>query len=94
MNTSTSEQVRASNLIITEDALSVALTDGRMIIVPLVWFPKLLHATEAERNQWQWIGEGQGIHWPLLDEDLSVTGFLQGTQGHRDSARSANSLTR
>ena len=67
--------VRASDLIITEDELIVTLTDGRKISVPLAWFPKLLHATEKERNQWRWIGEGQGIHWPLLDEDLSVIGI-------------------
>lgn len=78
MDISTVELARASELVITEDELTVTLTDGRRISVPLVWFPKLLDATAAQRNQWKWIGDGEGIHWPLLDEDLSVAGFLRG----------------
>ena len=77
MHTLTAEQARATGLAITEDELTVTLTDGRRVSVPLAWFPKLLHATDAERQQWRWIGDGQGIHWPLLDEDLSVAGFLK-----------------
>jgi hypothetical protein len=79
MNISTAEKVRASDLMITEDELTVTLTDGRKISVPLAWFPKLLHATAWDRDQWRWIGDGQGIHWPTIDEDLSITGFLHGS---------------
>jgi hypothetical protein len=87
MNISTVELARASELVITEDELTVTLTDGRRISVPLVWFPKLLNATAAERNQWEWIGDGEGIHWPLLDEDLSVAGFLRGWHASERSRR-------
>lgn len=69
---------RAVGVAIGEDDLTVSLADGRRISVPLVWFPKLLHATPVERSQWRLIGEGQGIHWPDLDEDVSVEGLLLG----------------
>lgn len=59
------------------DFLRVTLADGRKIAVPLVWFPRLLDATPAQRGNWRLIGRGQGIHWPDLDEDLSVAGLLR-----------------
>jgi hypothetical protein len=68
----------AERVTVTDDALAVDLSDGRAISVPLVWFPRLLHATPAERANWRLIGRGQGIHWEDLDEDLSVEGLLAG----------------
>jgi len=69
------------SLRIGEDELVVDLKDGRTISVPLAWFPRLLHATQAERENWEWLGDGEGIHWPDIDEDLSVAGLLRGTPG-------------
>jgi hypothetical protein len=68
----------AEGVVVTEDTLSVDLSDGRTIAVPLAWFPRLLHATPKERNKWRLIGRGQGIHWAELDEDISVEGLLAG----------------
>ncbi len=62
---------------VTEDVVSVDLVDGRTIVVPLAWFPRLLHATPAQRANWQIAGGGFGIHWPDLDEDLSTEGLLR-----------------
>ena len=63
---------------VSKDALSVELADGRSIAVPLDWYPRLVHATAAERNSWRLIGGGRGIHWPALDEDISVANLLSG----------------
>ena len=63
---------------VTEDTLSVDLSDGRTISVPLEWFPRLLHAKTKERNNWRLIGRGHGIHWEDIDEDISVEGLLTG----------------
>jgi hypothetical protein len=60
----------------TEDALHVVLADGREISAPLQWFPRLLRATSEERTQWELIGDGIGIHWPLVDEDIEVESLL------------------
>ena len=68
----------ALNVLLTDDTLSVDLTDGRSISVPIAWFPRLLHSTEQERNNWRLIGRGQGIHWEDIDEDISVEGLLAG----------------
>jgi hypothetical protein len=70
---------RAMAVEVTEDDLVVSLVDGRKIAVPLAWFPRLLHATEAQRNRWELLGDGVGIHWDEIDEDLSVAGLLRGT---------------
>jgi hypothetical protein len=71
---------KAQQVMVTNDALTVDLTDGRTISVPLAWYPRLLHGTPAERNNWRLIGgkEGLGIHWPDLDEDVSVENLLFG----------------
>jgi hypothetical protein len=58
------------------------LADGRTIIVPLAWFPRLLHATPEQRRRWELLGDGEGIHWPDVDEDLSVAGLLRGAPAH------------
>lgn len=70
--------VSAQNVSVTDDTLTVDLSDGRTVSVPLAWFPRLLHGTPAERNKWRLIGSGEGIHWPDLDEDISVENLLFG----------------
>jgi len=69
---------RALSVEVTEDELGVSLTDGRRLYVPLVWYPRLLRATSEQRQNWEFIGDGEGIHWPDVDEDLSVAGMLAG----------------
>ena len=68
----------AENVTITEDTLNVDLSDGRTISVPLNWFPRLLHASQKQRNNWRLIGRGHGIHWDDIDEDISVEGLIAG----------------
>src|SRR5437870_5012293 len=63
---------------ITEDTLTVDLADGRTISVPLAWYPRLQNGSRKERSNWRLIGRGEGIHWPDLDEDLSVEGLIAG----------------
>ena len=70
--------VSAQNVQVTEDALIVYLSDGRTVSVPLAWFPRLLHGKPEERNTWRLIGDGEGIHWPTLDEDVSVENLVLG----------------
>jgi hypothetical protein len=74
---------RVAGVDITEDTLSVRLMDGRTISVPLVWYPRLLSATEEQRRNWQISGGGYGIHWPDVDEDLSTEGMLRGAPAPR-----------
>ena len=79
---------RVKDVEITEDALNVTLMDGRMISVPLVWYPRLLNASGAQRGNWRIGGGGYGIHWPDVDEDLSTEGLLRGAPAPRQpSAR-------
>lgn len=78
----------ARSVVVSEDALAVVLADGRTISVPLAWYPRLWYATNDERCRWGLIGDGHGIRWPDLDEDISVEGLLQG----RRSAESQQSL--
>ena len=68
----------ATNVIVTDDSLIVDLADGRTISVPIAWYPRLLHASHDEKNHWHLIGRGEGIHWPDLDEDISVENILMG----------------
>ncbi len=70
--------VKAQNVNVTDDALIVDLSDGRTLSVPLAWYPRLWHGTPEERNNWRLIGSGEGIHWPDLDEDISVEGLILG----------------
>ncbi len=83
-------QARAQNVSFTEAALAVELIDGRTITVPLMWYPRLAHGTAAERANWRLIGEGEGLHWPDLDEDISIEGLLAG----RGSGETQASLRR
>jgi hypothetical protein len=68
----------AESVAVTNDTLTVELSDGRGLSVPLDWFPRLVHATQAERKRWRLIGRGRGIHWDLLDEDIGIDGRLAG----------------
>ena len=83
-------EARAQDVSVTEDALVVDLVDGRTIAVPLTWYPRLAHGRAAERGRWRLIGEGEGIHWPDLDEDISIEGLLAG----RRSGETQTSLRR
>lgn len=78
MSPSTTETpvVRAKTVAITDNALAVELSDGRSISVPLAWYPRLLHGKPDERSNWRLIGGGVGVHWPALDEDVSVENLL------------------
>jgi hypothetical protein len=67
----------------TDEELRVVLDDGRKLSVPLVWFPRLLHASAAQRADWRLVGGGEGIHWESEDEDLSVSGLLRGERARR-----------
>ena len=84
------ELPKAEDVSVTDDTLKAELSDGRTISVPLAWYPRLVHATQEERDNWQFVGEGQGIHWPDLDEDLSVEGLIAG----RPSGESQKSFKR
>jgi hypothetical protein len=66
------------SVLLSDDALTVNLSDGRTLIVPLAWFPRLQHASRKERSNWRLIARGQGIHWEDIDEDVSVEGLLAG----------------
>ena len=78
----------ARNVTVSDEALTADLADGRTIVVPLAWFPRLLHGTPAQRANWRLIGGGAGVHWPDLDEDISADGLLAG----RRSGESQESL--
>ena len=73
--------------VVTEDELKVELLDGRTVIVPLAWYPRLLHASPEQRENWKIAGGGYGIHWPEIDEDLSTEGLLRGAPAPRQTIR-------
>lgn len=80
----------AVDVRVTDDALVVVLADGREVSVPISWFPRLSHAEPKHRAIWELLGQGHGIHWPELDEDISVENLLQGQpsgEGSRSFAR-------
>ncbi len=80
MNTLTNELqiAKIKQVIVTDDTLTVDLVDGRTVAVPLAWYPRLLYGTPEAREKWRLIGDGEGIHWPDLDEDISVENLLAG----------------
>ena len=80
----------ATDVSVRDEMLVVELSDGGTLAVPLVWYPRLWHGTAEERGRWRLIGRGEGIHWPALDEDMSVEGLLAG----RPSGESQRSLQR
>jgi Protein of unknown function (DUF2442) len=90
MNSSTVEvrETFATAVVVSEDTLSAELADGRTIAVPLAWYPRLMNATVEERGGWRLIGGGRGIHWPAIDEDVSIANLLNG----QPSAESQASL--
>jgi hypothetical protein len=91
MSTLTIERdVFAESVSFTTDSITVRLDDGRAISAPLAWYPRLLHGTPEEREGFELIGGGEGIHWPALDEDISIEGLLAG----RRSAETNESLSR
>jgi hypothetical protein len=84
------KEALAQSVRLSDDALVADLTDGRTITVPIAWFPRLEHGTLAERSNWRLIARGEGIHWPDLDEDISVESLLAG----RRSGETQESLRR
>lgn len=89
MSSSTAE-IKAESVVVTDESLTVKLNDGRSISVPLAWYPRLFNGTAKERGNWRLLGNREGIHWPDLDEDISVQGLLLG----KPSAESEGSLSR
>jgi len=83
-------EVFAESVHFSEDSMTVHLDDGRALSVPVAWYPRLLHGSKQERERFELIGDGEGIHWPDLDEDISVEGLLAG----RRSAESDASLSK
>jgi len=93
MSTLKNELVKVPNarrVTVRADTLTVELADGRIVSVPLAWYPRLLHGAAKERKNWRLIGQGEGIHWPDLDEDISVENLLLGSP----SGESQRSLKR
>ncbi len=84
------ELANAVDVKVTSETLSISLDDGRLISIPISWYPRLLHATDVERNNYRLIGNGAGINWPDLDEDISVQGLISG----RRSQESQRSLSK
>ncbi len=74
---------RIKNVLVTEEAITAYLADGRVISVPLAWSWRLAEATPAQRSNWEIIGDGQGVRWPEIDEDLSAEGMLHGIPARR-----------
>ena len=92
MTTSTIETVAplVTSVATTDDTLTVDLADGRSVSVPLAWYPRLLHASAGERTDWRLVAGGEGVHWPQLDEDVSVAAIMAG----KPSGETAASLQR
>ena len=84
--------VRAESIDVTDDSLTVELSDGRTISVPLIWYPRLVAGSRAERQNWRLIGDGQGIHWTDLDEDISVENLILGQPSQEKPASLARWL--
>jgi hypothetical protein len=83
MSTAVSVESRIDRVSVTEDTITAHLVDGRVISVPLAWSWRLSEATPAQRAHWELIGDGHGVHWPEIDEDLSAEGMLNGVPAHR-----------
>lgn len=87
MSTAVSVESRISSVEVTDDAIIARLVDGRVISVPLAWSWRLSEATPEQRKNWQLIGDGHGVHWPDVDEDISAEGMLNGVPAQRPGAR-------
>ena len=94
MNTAASNDPRIQDVRVTEDEIIAHLADGRVISVPLAWSWRLAEATPKQRANFRLIGSGQGVHWPDLDEDISVEGMLHGVPAHRPRLRPASTNAR
>jgi hypothetical protein len=88
MITSTTEtaSLLATGVAVTDDTLTIDLSDGRTVSVPLAWYPRLLHATSEERSCWRFVAQGEGVHWPDIDEDISVTAIIAGRPSNEGAA--------
>lgn len=84
--TATRADERVHTVTFNGDSFTVELKDGRAITTPLAWFPRLLHATPAQRENWRLSGAGYGIHWPDIDEDIATEGLLRGAPAPREAA--------
>src|SRR5213594_1243149 len=89
MNTTGSNDPRIQTVRVTDDEIIAHLADGRVISVPLVWSWRLSEATPKQRANFRLIGSGQEVHWPDVDEDISVEGMLHGIPAHRQRSRPA-----
>ena len=89
MNTVASTDPRIQHVQVTEDEIIARLVDGRVISVPLAWSWRLSEATPRQRAHFRLIGSGQGVHWPDVDEDISVEGMLHGVPAHRPRSKTA-----
>ncbi len=87
------QEIKIKDVIVTEDTITASLVDGRTISVPLAWSWRLSEATPEQRLNYQIIGDGQGIHWPDIDEDISVEGMLYGTPAPRPKNNRENGKT-
>jgi len=87
MSTAVSVESRIANVVVTDETITAHLIDGRVISVPLAWSWRLSDATAAQRANWELIGEGHGVHWPDIDEDISAEGMLSGIPAHRPRDR-------
>ena len=87
MSTAVSVESRISSVEVTDEAITARLVDGRVISVPLAWSWRLSEATVAQRRNWELIGDGHGVHWPDVDEDISAEGMLNGVPAHRPRDR-------
>lgn len=83
MSTAVSVENRIGHIVVTDETITAHLVDGRVISVPLAWSWRLSDATPAQRANWQLIGDGHGVHWPDVDEDLSADGLLNGVPARR-----------
>ena len=72
------KEPKIQDVMTTDDRITVSFDDGRIVSLPLKWYPRLVRATPAQRRNWELIGRGYGVHWPDVDEDLSAEGFLKG----------------
>ena len=88
-NLATDDTAKAVDVSVSDMSLKVSLDDGREISVPLDWFPRLRDATPSQRANWRLIGTGEGMHWPDVDEDISVPGLLRGRMSGRSKTRAA-----
>ena len=88
----TDRDVFAESVSFSDDSMTVNLDDGRSLSVPLAWYPRLLHGTPQQRERYELIGDGEGIHWPDLDEDINVEGLLAGKRSAETDASLARWL--